>query len=563
MRPRLVVRRLWLPQPRINHRLSLLRAFTSHAQLTNTSSRPNLPFLNTPSTSAGSRRIRNFTSDRKRWLRRELKNGVKYTLVLWVAAGCVLMIFFAISEETTEREHPTPHEWGFFTRKALRDCHQRSDPRNGQRKWGDAVQLGAEVQRRLEDPSKDGQGVVKLEGYDVEDPDMVPCDITAKSEEWRRGYFDALMATAKAAEHTEGWLLDTTRDLNIPPEYVIGPSNPRPKPLPKGAPPAPREEDCVIAFPSAAEYYLKISRTKGLTPKQQLDARLEEAAYWEYMGRPDTAQECLAHCLVLANGDANASAVEEWIRVDQMAPVRRTSGDAPSSNMLDVMTSLANLWARNGNLPHALTTYLSVLHARRSLPTSPPVTSRDALPRRVPAYQQVINFFAPPPYPPPPPSGFSTPWRSPEERCQEAALQLHIGEILFATSSKEEGLAWTRDGVDAAEEQLRAIGPSDPTREQAERATCRECLNMGLMNWTTMVSRMAAQEKQKLAEKEASGGGGSSSWGLAFWRGGNGEGEGRWTAEEKVVAERVRRTKELVDDVAAPKENYLVSLFKV
>jgi hypothetical protein len=487
---------------------------------------------------------------------------LKYTVVLWVAAGAVLLIVFAIGEETAEREHPTPHEWGYLTRKILRDCHNRSNPKNGQKKWGDAVQLGAEALRRLEDPGKDGKGVVKIEGYELDDPELVPCDISAKSEEWRRGYFDALMATAKAAEHTEGWLLDTTRGLNIPPEYVIGPSNPRPKPVPKGAPPAPREEVCIIAFPSASEYYLKISRTKGLTPKQQLDARLEEAAYWEYMGRVDTAQECLAHCLILANGNSKDSTVEEWIRVDQMAPIRRSNGDPPSSNMLDVMTALANLWARNGNLSHALTAYLSVLHARRSLPSTPPALSRDAPQRRVPTYQQVVNFFAPPPYPPPPPSGFDAPWRSPEERCQEAALQLHIGEILFATSSREDGLAWTRDGVDEAEAQLRTIGPSDAQKEQPERTTCRECLTMGLQNWTTMVSRMAAQEKQKLEEKEANGAN-SSSWGFAFWRGGNGEGEGRWMAEEKVVAERVRRTKELVDDVAPPKENYLVSLFKV
>jgi hypothetical protein len=551
MRARLVVRRLRVPQPRISNCSSSLRAFTHHSQLTNTSSRPNLPFLSTPT----QRRGRNFTSERRNWLRREIKNGIKYTVVLWVAAGAVLLIVFAIGEETAEREYPTPHEWGFFTRKMLRDCHSRASPKN--RNWSDSVQLGAQVLLRLEDPAKEGQGVVKLEGFESENPNLVPCDISAKSEEWRRGYYDALMITAKSAEHVEGWLLDTTRGLNTPPEYVIGPSNPRPTPLPMRAPTAPREEDCVIAFPTAAEYYLKISRTKGLTPKQQLDARLEEAAYWEYMGRPDTAQECLAHCLILANGDEKASTIEEWIRLDQMAPIRRAGGEAPSSNMLDTMTAFADLWARNGNLPNALTTYISILHARRSLSSSAPPT-KEKPSRRIPTYQKLVNFVSPPPYPPPPPSGFTSPWRSPEERCQEAALQLHIGEILFATSSREDGLAWTRDGVDEAEEQLRAIGPSNPYKEQSERATCRECLTMGLQNWTTMVSRMAAQERKK-GEDEASGAG-SSSW--AFWRGSSGEAQGRWQAEEKVVAERVRRTKELVEDVAPPKENWLASLFK-
>ena len=425
------------------------------------------------------------------------------------------------------------------------------------------MQVGAKLLRRLEDPAKDGKDVVRLEKYKVENPDMAPCDISMKSEEWRRGYFDALLATAKAAEHVEGWLLDTTRGLNIPPEYVIGPSNPRPKPVPLGGPSAPREEDCVQAFPSAADYYLKLSRTVGFSPKQQLDAKLNEAAFWEYMGQLDTARECLAHCLLLANGDAKPAAIEEWVRLDQMTPVKRIGGDAPSANMLDVVTSLADLQARSGNLSDALTAYISLLHARRALSSTPPPPSRNDSSPRIPSYQKLINIFRPPAYPPPPPSGFDVPWRSVDERCQEAALQLHIGEIMYATSSREEGLAWTRDGVDEAEQQMRSLGPPDSetkSHKDPTRTTCRECLAMGLENWTTMVARMAGEERKKLEEQVASGGG--LSWGLSFWRAGSGAAEGRWIAEEKVVAERLRRTKELVDDVAPPKENPVMSLFK-
>ncbi|KAL2692064.1 hypothetical protein Neosp_002467 [[Neocosmospora] mangrovei] len=551
MRPRLVGR-VRLIQPSERMRSPCLRTFTYHTQLT-TNSRPNLPFLTIPVTNRAV--VRYFTTERRQWLKHEAKLAVRYTASFWGLIACCGVILWLVNEERLEREFPTPHEWGWMTRKYLRDAHANKDPVNGQVSWPWAFELSRALVLRLEDAKVDGQDVTKLS--DRVDPEAEipgefnPCDISGKSEEWRRGYFEAIMVAAKAAEHVDGWVRDLSRNVISPPEFVIGPSNPRPMPIPPGQPHAPREEDCEVAYPGADNFYMKILATKGLTSRQKLEAALEYASFMEFKQRPEGAEALY-----------NLALAEATQGLDMSNPpynpktfVLNEKAGPPSQNILDAITAIATHKARNGNVNAALPIYISLLKARRYLSNKPPAS---VVIKRKPTstWGQFIETVSQPDYPPPPPDGTQPPWRSPEERCQEASLSLWIGEILFASSSKDDGLSWTRDSVDAAEEQLRNMDPLN--EDKSAKKTCRECLSAGLHNWGRMVVKLAKEEEQR-REKAASQSGGV----FSFWSGSSPTPttENRWTAEDAVVRERVRRTRELIEEIT-PGGPTLASLFR-
>jgi hypothetical protein len=85
----------------------------------------------------------------------------------------------------------------------------------------------------------------------------------------------------------------------------------------------------------------------------------------------------------------------------------------------------------------------------------------------------------------------------------------YIGEILYASSSKETGLAWTRDAVDMTESVLLDLpsasssGTSgtynDGIRDTRNR--CSSCLKVGLSNWRTMVDTLV--NEATIAEQAA------------------------------------------------------------
>lgn len=516
-------------------RSSFRRAFAGQSTVNSVKARPVLPFLEAPRASPSVSRY--FTSQRRQWLKYEAKLVLRFTVAGWGIWGALTLISFALNEEANEREFPTPHEWSYWTRKLLRDAHSFKDPKDGDVNWAKALDLARSVVQKLEDPNSEGASVVEL--LDQHDPalevpaEFVHRDISAKSEEWRRGYFDAIMLTAKAAEHVDGWVRDRTRDVVFAPEIVLGPSNPRPKPIPPVSPRAPREEDCDPAYPSADNWYMKILATKGLTSRQKVEAALEYASFVEFKGRLDGAEALYSLALAEATRGTEPSALP----YNPKTLVLKSGVESASMNTLDALTTTANFRARRGDLSSALPMYISLLMTRRRLSdTPPPEPSR---PKRLSTFERLIDFFAPPPYPPPP-DGTEPPWRSPDELCQEASLHLYIGEILYAASSRAEGLAWTRDGVDLAEEQLRAL---EGECKEAKR-TCRQCLATGLENWSTMVSQMARSEEAKAKS-------GSLPNVFSLW-GGSKDVEGRWAAEEAVVQERVRRTAELMEDVPQP-----------
>ncbi|KAF5682151.1 major facilitator superfamily transporter [Fusarium circinatum] len=551
MRHRLVGRHVQVSTPRtptLRTRLPCLRTFTHCTQLT-TNSRPNLPFLAIPVTTNG---VRTFTTERRQWLKHEAKLAVRYTASFWGLLACFGVILFFVNEERLEQEYPTPHEWGWMTRKFLRDSNNSKAPKNGETNWPWSFELARGLVLRLEDPKVDGQGVTKL--TDRVDPEAEipgefnPCDISDKSEEWRRGYFEAIMLAAKGAEHVDGWVRDLSRNIISPPEFVIGPSNPRPTPIPPGQPHAPREEDCEIAYPNADNFYMKILGTKGFTSRQKLEATLEYASYLEFKKQSEGA-EALYH---LALAEATQGVDMSQPPYNPKTFVLNEKAGLPSQNVLDAVTAMASFKARSGKVDAALPIYLSLLKARRYLPNDPHPTTQ-LKPKSHSVLDKVVKTFSQADYPPPPPDGTQPPWRSPHERCQEASLSLWIGEILFSTSSKDDGLSWTRDSVDVAEEQLRDMDLL--TADQAAKTTCRECLSAGLANWGKMVNKLAREEE--LQQAKAS----TQSSVFSFWSATPPSAEDRWTAEEAVVRERVRRTRELIEDLTPAGPN-IASLFK-
>jgi hypothetical protein len=113
----------------------------------------------------------------------------------------------------------------------------------------------------------------------------------------------------------------------------------------------------------------------------------------------------------------------------------------------------------------------------------------------------------------------------------------YVGEILYASkqskTSREDGLAWTREAVDIAEEELRRKGIDKEGKE-----TCKQCLEVGLGNWMTMVAKLAREEKESKIGK-------SSGW-LGFGGETQQDVKGRWESEEQVIQERMRRANEII-----------------
>ncbi|KAJ0347951.1 hypothetical protein KNSL1_005972 [Colletotrichum chrysophilum] len=541
MRQRLALRRIFLQ--RLFRLQQTTRPFTSNTALTARSSttRPQLPFLTIPV--ANRPRARYFTTEKKRWLRWEGSLFLRYNISIWGGAACVLAIVFLLNQEALEKEFPTPHEWSIRTRMWIRGAKSAAvNPHLRNVDWAEVIISCREALNILEDVERDGKGIRELldEPLSIDGLGAAGKDVSAKSEEWRRGYYEVLMLMAEGQEQMDGWVKDRASNRVFPPEMVIGPSNPHPKPIPHGVDKAPREEDCEVAFEPAENTYLRILTTKGFTNRQKMDAALAYASFLDFKSMPDAAEKMYQWALALATETASASLVDgrTYTINDKTTP--------PSQNVLTVLTSIATHKARSGDVSAALPIFISVLRARRALPTTPlPGQER---PQEVPTslWQRVWNAAAAPKYPPTPDDGSRPPWRHYKELCEEASLNLYIGEILFATkdakANREEGLAWTRDAVDLAEEQLRKVGTVGGDREA--RQTCRECLGVGLENWSAMVAKLAKEEE---AKKNAA----PTKSTFGFWSEAKTV-DGRWAAEQDVVTERIRRTRELLVNVEPP-----------
>ncbi|EFQ32683.1 uncharacterized protein GLRG_07827 [Colletotrichum graminicola M1.001] len=635
MRQRLALRRILLQRL---FRLQTTRPFTSNTTPLASRGRPQLPFLSIPVASSRYPRVRYFTTEKKRWLRYEGRLFLRYNVSIWGAALCALAIVFLLNQEALEKEHPTPHEWSLLTRVGVRGAkHAAKDSQGHDVDWVEVLVSCREMLKRLEDPAGDGAGIRELldEPLSIEGVGAAGKDLSAKSENWRRGYYELLMLLAQASEQLDGWVRDKKSKYVFPPEVVIGPSNPRPRPIPPGAQSAPVEEDCEPACEPADNHYLRILTTRGFTDRQKMDAALRYASFLDYKNLPDAAERMYQWALSLATEEGTApSGSPPQVDPRTYTLVNDKLSPPPSENLLTVLTSIALHKARAGDVSAALPIFVSVLRARRALPQTPPADQErpsDARPATL--WQRVWDLARPPRYPrqrldvverlprhtvcqgmesrlngtrPPIDPGisrvalgldaggavltliaqgeFSTPrstvpappsWPPPPAELSPVCLHVfnpvHRRRILLRRPRDGRGAVRTAregpsrwdgaDAVDLAEEQLRAIGPSGGDGEA--RRTCRECLSTGLQNWSTMVARLAREEEE---EKKAKAKAGPVKSAFGFWSeaktaADDGD-EGRWVAEEKVVKERVRRTRELLVQAERPASG-LASLLQV
>jgi hypothetical protein len=393
----------------------------------------------------------------------------------------------------------------------------------------------------LEDPNVDGAGLQDQGegGILVAGIGKTGFDISKKPEPWRRGYYEILMGAARAAEHLDGWVRDKTRNVAFPANVVIGPSNPNPRPVPPGAKSAPREEDCEPGFEAPETYYMRILTTQGFTEKQRVDAALAYATWLDFKRTPNTALEMYKWALDIATSSSTSSKPIN----DRTTFILNPDAGLPSANVLAATTALAVHHALNSNLNLALPIFLSILRARKSLPDAPTTMRSTLTPDEETeslwktAMSLIRSAMIAPPYPPPPDDGATPPQRNPKERCEEAGIMTYIGEILYASkqskTSREDGLAWTREAVDIAEEELRRNGVDKEGKE-----TCKQCLEVGLENWMTMVTTLAREEKESKSGK-------SSGW-LGFGGETQQDVKGRWESEEQVIKERMRRANEII-----------------
>ncbi|KAI4258897.1 MAG: hypothetical protein LQ352_001010 [Teloschistes flavicans] len=430
---------------------------------------------------------------------------------------------------------------------------------------------------RLEDQSFDGQGLqsaleddrVFVVGINALGFSRKGLDLSTKTEEWRRGYHTALMKAALSAEHLTECVRDTTRNITFPKEYMIGPSNPRPKPVPLESYAAPLEENCVPASETPQTFYTKLLTTTGFSTGQRLDAALAYADWLDFKGLRDTAEEVYDWGLDIAMG-ALPMGVNNT--VDIQTGIISSNATYVSQNIFRATTALAIHYARSNDLSAALPIFLSVLRSRKQLSLPPIPEPPAATDSELSNWQIIVSWMKKivisSPYPPPPPTGDEVPVRTHKAICEEAAVMAHVGEILFAspnfadkpasratksqdTSRKQQsGLSWTRDAVDISESTLTSMDQDDIDGRQ----TCTECLETGINNWSKMVRRVLKEQQDVVDTKEERLGNGKR-W---FWGGESiqeeEEEEGRWERELQLVDSRMSTVQRLLEREANAKK---------
>lgn len=421
--------------------------------------------------------------------------------------------------------------------------------------WPSAGERLKYVLERLEDPERDGAGLEPLWRQDGEGDEgkVVAFDLTAKSEAWRRGYYEALMGAACCAEHLDGFLFDKTLHQVLPPRYVVGPSNPRPKSIPSHFGPAPREENCRPAYAAPDVMYEKILKCKGFTTRQRVEAAMAWAEWLDFKGARRRSQEMAQQAVNIALSGLPGEG--KGLTDKKTGVIRKYPAGYMSHNLFQATTSLAIYHARNEKLSAALPIFLSLLRASRELPPAPPSSlgeQRKTQDTNSDAFLAPIKrlLFAPP-YPPAPPTGDEPHTRTQLAICEEAGVMAHIGEILFASAGqkleiRQTGINFTRDAVDIAESTLRAT----PAQNQEARSKCAECITVGVDNWGKMVERMvrqAAQQQDEEGQQERKED--TRLWSFPSWlwgssRSGGGESKEeakeRWGREEQAFSRRRR-----------------------
>ena len=473
-----------------NNKPSSIRHFTQHPSLLHLISgrpvlRPQLPFLHNPS--AHHHQYNNLlnqylrikrhllsTETKARW-KRSVRGAVKLHLYFWPGLLFLYLLGFGYHQTWLEHEFPTVREWSFWNRWTLRLARAQEFEKmefdaegNGAGgrvegvervlvNWKKVGGLYGNLLDGLEDVNGDGRNVLGR-GDDggeiyVDGVGRTGWDVSMKSEPWRRGYWEALMGAGRAAERLEGmvvkkrvggrgkwhitwgyWNLTEARER----ETVLGPSNPRPRPLAKGEGEPWNEDEVEDAFPPAEKFYLRILTTKGFSSAQKVDAALAYADWCDYKKLPETAEGIFDWAMDIAIAGAESQGSPTADVVDRKTGVVHTTAtDLPSANILKVSTALGVHFAQSGDLKKALPVFLSVLKARRELPPEPVDLGRAATdpskkdPTEPPSMLQSVlhllkDWFIEVPYPPAPPSGDAPPFHTLKEACEEVGLMTYM-----------------------------------------------------------------------------------------------------------------------------------------
>ncbi|EHY55754.1 hypothetical protein HRR83_009192 [Exophiala dermatitidis] len=495
--------------------------------------RPQLPFLHPISRAhnAQTQLGRFISTERKQRWKEQLWRQLRFHAYLWPSVLLAVILMLGVQHTKLERDYPTPREWTFWSRWILRDAKHTEFGEGAKVQrvltdWEKAGYLYTEVIKRLESEKYDGQNLLLSEasGSYADSLGIVGFDISAKSEQWRRGYHEALMGAGRAAEHLDGMCKrkGQVRGRVYPRESIPGPDNPRPKPLPwdknKGHENVPHADEVEDAFPPPETFYLKVLTTNGFDTRQRLEAAMAYADWCDFKGLTQTAEEAYRWALDIAQSGVPGGVSD--VVDTRTGVINKDKETAVTENILKACTALGVHYAQTGDVRQALPVFLSVLRARKSLPPPPSGPLKELTgsgsgfgkrsqqkdeqegPHGIWPYLDALkDLVIERPYPPPPPSGNERPFHSLKEACEEVGLMTYIGEILFATSEgeREKGLSWTRDSVEAAEAVMWVM---EERKEEDGKDRCRECLETGLQNWKTMarhMSRLAAQREQEIA----------------------------------------------------------------
>lgn len=443
------------------------------------------------------------SANQKKFIKETAKLSVWYSILIFLLTSCFSVASLGILSEQQERAFPSPHEWSLITRFRFRRGKWWQVPENNEEEgFPNWARVYSELQyalNRLEHPDKDGAGLTEQEegGILVPGVGKAGFDVTAKSEEWRQGYYEVLMGMACAAERLDGWVTDKRRRNVWAPEFVESASNPRPKAVLPGMPEPPNEEHRVPAAEAPETFYLKIITSKGFTTYQRLSAALGYADWLNFRKLPDSAEEMYRWALDIAIAGLPTS--------DSSTVINRETGvlsdTAPKElitpNIVYAATNLATFMAEHGRVASALPIFISALRARLGadeafIPASLPQKDSSLT-------GTLLSLLSEPDYPPVPPSGDEPLLRKEVERCEEAVLRNYIGEILFATAGtsitqRQQGLSWVRDGVSTS----KIAQTLDPIKSRDDiRKRCEQCEEVGLESWGKIMTYLAAEAREK------------------------------------------------------------------
>ena len=494
----------------------------------------------------------------------------RLTFTIFGFGALAYVMQYAYQKEVIDQKFATPKEWSWPASRTYKGAllEEVQGRRKGLINWAGMGQHFVKVTEILEDPTKDGQDVIPVPLLEVnmsgDGEDEPVFDVSAKSDEWIRGYHTCLMGAAKAGENCEGLLIDTTQNMVCPKDIVVGPSNPTPRPISPGRYKVPREEDCVPALRAAPIYYLKILHTRGFNSRQRLEAALGLADWYDYKGKLHKAEEMYDWGLDIAQGSLPLGVNDV---IDIKTGVINSKAEFVSNNVLTATTAFARYQARHNNLSAALPIFLSILRARKQLlrPDRSVRTKDEPEPGSWDDFYATLKYLTfPRPPPPPPTNGEDIPTRTPAAICEEAGIMSHIGEIFLASSMASgtpssnisspkrsewslfnqkrpdgfsDGLGWTRDAMDLAEKTLGTLTPGES--DQDARLKCTQCLSSGMENWSLAVDKMLKEATAVKYQPQ------KNTSGTLFWQRSedSDNSQSRWESEAEAVEERWMRVR--------------------